>query len=392
LLLFPGQAAFKQRGDDVFWAVNRAFDCLPLAAIVDHELFCVHGGIPRPNLPPVPAAPPPNPPLRKPVSVNLEKEGGLARMGSVLNFNFNLFDGGKNPQPPTVGTQTLGISASSATLLSSTGMSPRTFYHVSNDPRIDAIRNFPVSLPGTLQFHESCPLLSDLLWADPAPTDRLLDSNGYCVGVRGPDSVMFGQPAIDQFLRNSNLTLLIRGHEDQTDGMQLCLNGKCFTVFSSSNYRDSNSGACLLCHEKKICMVIKQCNLPRSMTHSNSGTRFPRLVDGNLPELSSQQGGFLVGERGSTTQAQSEVKKVLMAQPGSFHPLTMPISPNYNSTTYVASPSGQPQQRTTSPNPKTTVGVNGTPTPKKQQAPSSSGGKQTPPSSGGVTKAARKNG
>jgi hypothetical protein len=42
-LFSSGSQAFKQRGDDVYWAINRAFDCLPIAAIVDHELFCVHG-------------------------------------------------------------------------------------------------------------------------------------------------------------------------------------------------------------------------------------------------------------------------------------------------------------------------------------------------------------
>jgi hypothetical protein len=301
----------------------------------------------------------------------------MARIGSVLNFNFNLFDGGKNQsQAPTSTTPTsLGVSPSSVSLLSTTGMSPRTFYHVSNDPRIDSIRNFPVCLPGTLQFHESCPLLSDLLWADPAPPDRVLDSSGYCVGVRGPDSVMFGQPAIDNFLKNSNLTLVIRGHEDQTDGMQLSLSGKCFTIFSSSNYRDSNSGACLLCHDKKICLVIKQCNLPRALTHSSSGTRFPRLVNGDLPELSSQHGGFLVGERGTQSSVETEVKKVLMAQPGSFTPVTMPISPNYNSSTY----------RSISPSTATKTTPGGTSVQSQKRSPS-------PGSPGDGTKKVRKSG
>jgi hypothetical protein len=43
----------RQRfGDDVgyrIWeACNQAFDRMPLAAVIDHSIFCVHGGIPRP--------------------------------------------------------------------------------------------------------------------------------------------------------------------------------------------------------------------------------------------------------------------------------------------------------------------------------------------------------
>jgi hypothetical protein len=35
-------------GEEVWEEVNSAFDRLPLAAVIDHELFCIHGGIPRP--------------------------------------------------------------------------------------------------------------------------------------------------------------------------------------------------------------------------------------------------------------------------------------------------------------------------------------------------------
>jgi diadenosine tetraphosphatase ApaH/serine/threonine PP2A family protein phosphatase len=35
-------------GNEVWEEVNQAFDRLPFSAVIDHEIFCIHGGIPRP--------------------------------------------------------------------------------------------------------------------------------------------------------------------------------------------------------------------------------------------------------------------------------------------------------------------------------------------------------
>lgn len=35
-------------GEVVWEEVNQTFDRLPLASVIDHEIFCIHGGIPRP--------------------------------------------------------------------------------------------------------------------------------------------------------------------------------------------------------------------------------------------------------------------------------------------------------------------------------------------------------
>ena len=38
----------NEKGDFIWEECNKAFDRLPLSAVIDHEIFCIHGGIPRP--------------------------------------------------------------------------------------------------------------------------------------------------------------------------------------------------------------------------------------------------------------------------------------------------------------------------------------------------------
>lgn len=46
--LYQCQNRFEEELGEILWEeVNQVFDRLPLAAIIDHELFCIHGGIPR---------------------------------------------------------------------------------------------------------------------------------------------------------------------------------------------------------------------------------------------------------------------------------------------------------------------------------------------------------
>ena len=37
-----------QVGEQIWEEINLAFDRLPFSAVIDHEIFCIHGGIPRP--------------------------------------------------------------------------------------------------------------------------------------------------------------------------------------------------------------------------------------------------------------------------------------------------------------------------------------------------------
>ncbi|KAK2956130.1 putative Serine/threonine-protein phosphatase [Blattamonas nauphoetae] len=378
---------FKDRGEEVFWAINRAFDCLPIAAIIDKELICMHGGVPRPNYQEPSSYPVPDPLIRLPKAERQGMDGtsvlNSARMNSsatfypgtfaspssILNDPSNLpsfnsfahyFTDGTKPLSPKPKMSTVNLSAllpppskkfettSSPTqapvqsrpfLRSPSTLSlnsPHSGYQttmLSLDDRLAAILRFPPSLPGTIEFSEECQLLSDVLWGDPAPSNRLLDEDGFCVGDRGEESYMFGEIATKRFLEANQLTMLIRGHEDRHSGMEVSQNQMVFTVFSSSNYRDSNSAACLFCFEKRIHVVVKQSHMPKSLTHDTNAPRYPTVLNkkeqekkgrsqNRRPELFSQQsknGGY----RAKTDKAKDVFESPLQTR--SFSNSRVPI-------------------------------------------------------------------
>lgn len=39
----------EELGEEIWEEVNMAFDAMPLAAVVDNKIFCLHGGIPSFN-------------------------------------------------------------------------------------------------------------------------------------------------------------------------------------------------------------------------------------------------------------------------------------------------------------------------------------------------------
>jgi len=167
--LFGGEA-----GREVWAHVNRVFDFMPLAAILDEKIFCAHGGFPR--------------------------------VGS---------DGWEDRMPIL---QRKALWA--------------------------AIRDSP-SQWDVLQEEKNArfkEIFDDLLWADPAPEEVDLDENGFGPSVRGI-SVSYGTAAVDTFLEATGCSVILRAHEVQARGFNVCKGGRVITIFTSSYYDDNRNMA-----------------------------------------------------------------------------------------------------------------------------------------------------
>jgi serine/threonine-protein phosphatase 5 len=84
-------------------------------------------------------------------------------------------------------------------------------------------------------------LMTDLLWSDPKA------ENGRTPSARGA-GVYFGPDVTEKFLKQNNLTLLVRAHEVRMEGYAIEPGNKVITVFSAPNYCDiqGNKGAIII--------------------------------------------------------------------------------------------------------------------------------------------------
>ncbi|KAH0792952.1 Ser/Thr protein phosphatase [Histomonas meleagridis] len=82
----------------------------------------------------------------------------------------------------------------------------------------------------------SCSIASDLLWSDPAESDKLFEKSTRGVGY------LFNTDAIAQFLEDNQLKHIIRAHEFCENGFKW-IDDDCLTVFSSFDYMGRKNDA-----------------------------------------------------------------------------------------------------------------------------------------------------
>lgn len=103
--------------------------------------------------------------------------------------------------------------------------------HGGLSPLLDKIKNIQKQIQRPIIDFNQNPLLTDIVWGDPAPEQ----SQTFSDNPRGRGK-LFNGPIVVNFLKNHNFKRLIRGHECVQHGIEKLFNGKCVTVFSASSY------------------------------------------------------------------------------------------------------------------------------------------------------------
>jgi len=201
----------EQLGYTVWESTNQVFDRMPLAAVIDQDIFCVHGGIPRPLL--------------------------------TWNTNDDNDDDALLDDPTTTTTTTTRTSS-----------------------RIQDILRVPnVSGINPPYEHEPCLLqrvASDCIWSDPASSEQertcVDPQTGFGESLRGGGAICFGHKAVTDFLEQEGYSYIMRAHEAHAQGVAVSKGARVFTVFSTSKDHNQGDGAmagCMLVDHDKLQVI-----------------------------------------------------------------------------------------------------------------------------------------
>lgn len=106
--------------------------------------------------------------------------------------------------------------------------------------------------------------------------------------MRGGGAVCFGTRAIDDFLKEGNLSYIVRAHEAHAEGVSLSKGAKVFTVFSTS--KDHGQGkmatcGCILVDFDRLLVINRSSKYRNKYVHRRDSVSLTNL---SLQELQTQ--------------------------------------------------------------------------------------------------------
>lgn len=253
-------------GYRVWEATNQTFDRMPLSAVIDQDIFCVHGGIPRP--------------ITDGISDVEEEEddeddessaGGLGRKGSISNS--------------IEGTRIQDI----LTVPNVAGINP-PFEHEDED-------------------HQQ--VASDCIWSDPASEEQertgVDPATGFGDSLRGGGAICFGHRAVTDFLQQQGLSYIMRAHEAHAEGVAVSKGARVFTVFSTS--KDHNQGSqamagCILVDFEKMQVINRSPAYRNQYVHRRDSVSIARLSEGEIEKRMKL--GLVTAELGADAEGEEE--------------------------------------------------------------------------------------
>jgi len=213
---------YGPEGERLFNAFSEAFRWLPLAHVVNSEVFVVHGGLPGPD----------------PRLAFNDSGGGGTGYDAVKQVDETGRSGGRKG-----GGQHLSLLGYNPDNVS---LPPRnaelTLEQIAALPRyLEPAGDFGALERLPVEEAEVQRLIVDLLWADPR------GKTGYGPSYRVQNGCyIFGPDVTDAFLRRNGLRLVVRSHEVKVNGYEWT-HPSLISVFSAANYlgHARNKGAIL---------------------------------------------------------------------------------------------------------------------------------------------------
>jgi hypothetical protein len=261
-------------GYRVWESCNRTFDRMPLAAVVDQDIFCVHGGIPRPigssgRGGGAGGSPPPSGGALEEVDTDTDDDGEEG--GSV--------QGGLGRGPEAAAVPSGGGGGG--------GSGPGS--------RLQDILSVPhvagINPPFEHEDEDHQQVASDCIWSDPASDEQersgVDPGTGFGDSLRGGGAICFGHRAVTDFLRQQGLSYIMRAHEAHAEGVAVSKGARVFTVFSTS--KDHNQGSeamagCILVDFERMQVINRSPAYRNQYVHRRDSISLSRLSEGEIEQ------------------------------------------------------------------------------------------------------------